>query len=63
MNPYLDEDLVVLGEHARRFAQGRVAPGFLERDRIRTTASASGRARWSRFGRASISNCRTSSNS
>ena len=35
MNPYLDEDLVVLGEHARRFAQGRVAPGFLERDRTR----------------------------
>ena len=36
MNPYLDEDLVALGEHARRFAQGRVAPGFLERDKTRT---------------------------
>ncbi|TDN63439.1 cyclohexanecarboxyl-CoA dehydrogenase [Paraburkholderia sp. BL10I2N1] len=36
MNPYLDEDLAALGEHARRFAQGRVAPGFLERDRTRT---------------------------
>ncbi len=35
MNPYLDEDLVVLGEHVRRFAQGRVAPGFLERDHTR----------------------------
>lgn len=36
MNPYLDEDLVALGEHARRFAQARVAPGFLERDTTRT---------------------------
>lgn len=36
MNPYLDEDLVALGEHARRFAQGRVAPGFEERDATRT---------------------------
>ena len=36
MNPYLDEDLVALGEHARRFAQGRVAPGFLGRDKTRT---------------------------
>ena len=35
MNPYLDDDLVTLGEHARRFAQGRVAPGFQERDRTR----------------------------
>lgn len=35
MNPYLDEDLQALGEHARRFADGRVAPGFLERDRTR----------------------------
>lgn len=35
MNPYLDDDLVTLGEHARRFASGRVAPGFLERDRTR----------------------------
>jgi cyclohexanecarboxyl-CoA dehydrogenase len=35
MNPYLDEDLVALGEHARRFATERVAPGFQERDRTR----------------------------
>ncbi|PWV61248.1 cyclohexanecarboxyl-CoA dehydrogenase [Plasticicumulans acidivorans] len=35
MNPYLDDDLVVLGEHARRFARGRVAPGFQERDQTR----------------------------
>ncbi|KQP23092.1 cyclohexanecarboxyl-CoA dehydrogenase [Pseudorhodoferax sp. Leaf267] len=35
MNPYLDDDLLALGEHVRRFAQGRVAPGFLERDRTR----------------------------
>ena len=35
MNPYLDDDLQALGEHARRFAEGRVAPGFLERDKTR----------------------------
>ncbi|MDW3684167.1 cyclohexanecarboxyl-CoA dehydrogenase [Cupriavidus sp. CV2] len=35
MNPYLDEDLVALGDHARRFATERIAPGFLERDRTR----------------------------
>ncbi|MFD1560816.1 cyclohexanecarboxyl-CoA dehydrogenase [Paraburkholderia silviterrae] len=35
MNPYIDDDLVALGEHARRFAQGRVAPGFQERDQTR----------------------------
>jgi cyclohexanecarboxyl-CoA dehydrogenase len=35
MNPYLDEDLVALGDHARRFATDRVAPGFLERDKTR----------------------------
>ncbi|MCP3712836.1 cyclohexanecarboxyl-CoA dehydrogenase [Paraburkholderia sp. CNPSo 3274] len=35
MNPYIDEDLAALGEHARRFAQGRVAPGFIERDTSR----------------------------
>ena len=35
MNPYLDEDLVALGEHARRFATERVAPGYLERDKTR----------------------------
>ena len=35
MNPYLDDDLVALGEHARRFATERVAPGYLERDTTR----------------------------
>mgnify|MGYP001201243459 FL=1 len=35
MNPYLDEDLVALAEHARRFATERIAPGFQERDRTR----------------------------
>ena len=35
MNPYLDEDLVALGEHARRFATDRIAPGFQERDKTR----------------------------
>jgi len=35
MNPYIDEDLVALGEQARRFATERVAPGFGERDRTR----------------------------
>jgi cyclohexanecarboxyl-CoA dehydrogenase len=36
MNPYLDQDLVALGDQARRFATDRVAPGFQERDRTRT---------------------------
>jgi cyclohexanecarboxyl-CoA dehydrogenase len=35
MNPYLDEDLVALGEQVRRFADARIAPGFQERDRTR----------------------------
>ena len=35
MNPYLDEDLVTLGDHARRFASERIAPGFQERDQTR----------------------------
>lgn len=35
MNPYLDDDLVALGEQARRFATARIAPGFAERDRTR----------------------------
>ena len=35
MNPYIDEDLQAIGEHARRFANDRVAPGFLERDDTR----------------------------
>ena len=26
MNPYLDEDLVTLGDHVRRFATDRIAP-------------------------------------
>ena len=34
-NPYIDEDLQALAEHARRFANGRVAPGFLARDQTR----------------------------
>jgi cyclohexanecarboxyl-CoA dehydrogenase len=35
MNPYIDEDLVALGEQVRRFARDRVAPGFQERDQTR----------------------------
>ncbi|MES2416020.1 MAG: cyclohexanecarboxyl-CoA dehydrogenase [Pseudomonadota bacterium] len=35
MNPYIDEDLSALADHARRFAARRVAPGFLERDATR----------------------------
>ncbi len=35
MNPYIDDDLQTLAEHARRFAEGRVAPGFQERDQTR----------------------------
>jgi cyclohexanecarboxyl-CoA dehydrogenase len=35
MNPYLDDDLMALADHARRFATDRVAPGFQERDRTR----------------------------
>ena len=35
LNPYLNEDLMALAEHARRIASERVAPGFLERDETR----------------------------
>ena len=35
MNPYLDDELVSLGEHVRRFATERIAPGFQERDQTR----------------------------
>ena len=35
MNPYLDEDLLALAAQVRRFATGRGAPGFQERDRTR----------------------------
>lgn len=35
-NPYLTDDLQALAETVRRFAQERIAPGFLERDRSRT---------------------------
>jgi cyclohexanecarboxyl-CoA dehydrogenase len=35
MNPYIDEDLQALAQHARRFATNRVAPGFLARDKSR----------------------------
>ncbi len=34
-NPYIGEDLLALAAAARRFAQEKVAPGFLERDRAR----------------------------
>ncbi len=34
-NPYLDDDLIAIGDQARRFAVERVAPGFQERDRTR----------------------------
>ena len=36
MNPYLDDDLVTLAGHARRFATDRIAPGFVERDTTRS---------------------------
>jgi cyclohexanecarboxyl-CoA dehydrogenase len=36
MNPYLDDDLVALAGHVRRFAKARIAPGFQERDQNRT---------------------------
>ncbi|WP_298233064.1 cyclohexanecarboxyl-CoA dehydrogenase [uncultured Azohydromonas sp.] len=35
MNPYLDDDLATLADHARRYATDRVAPGFQERDTTR----------------------------
>ncbi len=35
MNPYLDDDLMALAGHARRFASERIAPGFQERDQTR----------------------------
>ena len=35
MNPYLNDDLITLAESVRRFADERVAPGFLERDQTR----------------------------
>ena len=34
-NPYIDEDLQTLAETVRRFADERVKPGFLERDKTR----------------------------
>jgi len=34
-NPYLDDDLVALAEMAARFAEDRVAPGYVERDTTR----------------------------
>lgn len=34
-NPYIDDDLLAIGEHARRFARERVAPGYLERNDAR----------------------------
>jgi cyclohexanecarboxyl-CoA dehydrogenase len=35
VNPYLNGDLVALGDQVRRFAADRIAPGFQERDRAR----------------------------
>ncbi|MFA9287049.1 cyclohexanecarboxyl-CoA dehydrogenase [Comamonas sp. SY3] len=35
MNPYLNDDLMSLAASVRRFADARVAPGLLERDRTR----------------------------
>jgi len=34
-NPYIDDDLQALAETVRRFADERVKPGFLERDKTR----------------------------
>lgn len=34
-NPYIDDDLQALAETVRRFAEDRVKPGFLERDKTR----------------------------
>lgn len=34
-NPYINDDLQALADHTRRFADKRVAPGFLERDQTR----------------------------
>lgn len=34
-NPYIDDDLTSLADSARRFAEERVKPGFLERDQSR----------------------------
>lgn len=34
-NPFLDDDLVALGEMVERFAADRLAPGFTERDQTR----------------------------
>ncbi len=34
-NPYLDDDLLALAEMAGRFAEDRIAPGFVERDESR----------------------------
>jgi cyclohexanecarboxyl-CoA dehydrogenase len=35
VNPYLDDDMIALGDQVRRFAADRIAPGFQERDRTR----------------------------
>ena len=34
-NPYINEDLQALAETARRFAEEKIKPGFLERDKTR----------------------------
>ena len=35
LTPYLDDDLVALAEMTARFAEERVAPGYVERDATR----------------------------
>ncbi len=34
-NPYINEDLQALAESVRRFADEKIKPGFLERDKTR----------------------------
>ena len=34
-NPYLDDELMALAETAKRFAEERIKPGFIERDSSR----------------------------
>ena len=39
-NPYITGELLELAEMARRFAQERVAPGYVDRDATRTLGRA-----------------------
>ena len=34
-NPYIDEDLQALADTVRRFADERIKPGYLDRDKTR----------------------------